>query len=129
MHLAQRIYNKCADVPYTSGTTSYDTSAAWESYGSVDTMIATTYNTYSGQDIYFGYRIYGEGGAEVQEWTTVPGTWTDQGDGYNWYAMIPGVTGGVTISWKAFMREGGNDSWMSGDNRSTPIGTNQISAW
>ncbi len=126
---AGRIYNKSGDVAYTAGTTSYDTSTTWESYGSVDTMIATTYNTYSGQDIYFGYRIYGEGGAEVQEWTTVAGTWTDQGDGYNWYAMIPGVTGGVTISWKAFMREGGNDTWMTGENRSTPVGTNQVSAW
>ena len=126
---AGRIYNKCGDVTFTAGTTAYDTSDSWVSYGSVDTMIATTYNTYSGQDIYFGYRIYDGNGTEIQEWTTVAGTYTGEGDGYNWYAMIPGVTNGVTISWKAFMRENGNDSWMTGDNRSTPIGTNQISAW
>jgi hypothetical protein len=96
----------------------------------VDTMIATTYNTYSGQDVYFGYRIYGANSVEVQEWTVVAGTWTDQGDGYNWFAMIPGVTGGETISWKAYVSQSGqSDIWMSGDNRSTAIGTNQISAW
>ena len=126
---AGRIYNKCGDVTFTAGTTAYDTSDSWVSYGSVDTMIATTYNTNIGQDIYFGYRIYDGSGTEIQEWTTIAGTWTDQGDGYNWYAMIPGVTGGVTISWKAFMQEGNNQSWMTGDNRSTAVGTNQVSAW
>ncbi len=127
---AGRIYNKCADVTLAENTVTYDTSATWESYGMVDTMIATTYNTYSGQDVYFGYRIYGANSVEVQEWTVVAGTWTDQGDGYNWFAMIPGVTGGETISWKAYVSESGqSDIWMSGVDRTTAIGTNQISAW